>query len=96
MAALAAGYLAIPAAAGGWDLPKGINPVTQLHSGEMVLPESLADVVRGAAAGGTGAGFGAPSLELKVQRAAPGELLIRERDLMAALSRLGIRNFRPT
>ena len=36
----------LASAAGGWDLPKGINPVTQLHSGEMVLPQALADKVR--------------------------------------------------
>lgn len=66
MAALAAGYLAIPAAAGGWDLPKGINPVTQLHSGEMVLPESLADVVRSAAGGGGVSSGQAPNVSLSV------------------------------
>ena len=28
----------IPSAAGGWDIPSGINPLTQLHENEMVLP----------------------------------------------------------
>ena len=38
-----AGY----SAAGGMDVPSGINPVTQLHSKEMVLPAPLAERVRG-------------------------------------------------
>jgi hypothetical protein len=36
----------IAAAAGGYDIPKGINPAIQAHGGEMVLPEYLADRVR--------------------------------------------------
>jgi gas vesicle protein len=50
--------LAIPAAAavfaaatgysaqGGFDIPRGLEPVTQLHSREMVLPEKHADTIR--------------------------------------------------
>jgi hypothetical protein len=44
----------VASAAGGWDIPTGINPITQLHSGEMVLPKELADVIRGVAQGGQG------------------------------------------
>jgi hypothetical protein len=36
----------IPSAAGGYDIPAGINPITQLHQNEMVLPAPLADAVR--------------------------------------------------
>jgi hypothetical protein len=43
-------------AAGGFDVPAGLNPVTQLHGGEMVLPKKYADVVRGMAGGGSGGG----------------------------------------
>ena len=50
-AAIYAAALAFPSAAGGWDIPTGINPVTQLHSGEMVLPQKFADVFRGLAEG---------------------------------------------
>lgn len=32
----------LPSAAGGWQIPKGVNPVLQAHSGEHVIPESLA------------------------------------------------------
>jgi len=46
----------IASAAGGFDVPKGINPVTQLHGGEMVLPETLADRFRAMTDSGGGGG----------------------------------------
>ena len=48
--------LAAFAAPHGFDVPSGLSPVTQLHPREMVLPEHLADVVRGMAAGGGSGG----------------------------------------
>ena len=36
----------IPSAAGGWDIPAGINPLTQLHENEMVLPAEYAQTIR--------------------------------------------------
>ncbi len=33
-------------AAGGFDIPSGLNPVTQLHEEEMVLPSEYANVIR--------------------------------------------------
>ena len=42
----------IPSASGGYDIPRGVNPVTQLHSEEMVLPKAQANAVRDMAAGG--------------------------------------------
>ncbi len=56
MMALGMSALATASAEGGWDLPKGSNPVTQLHSGEMVLPQQLADRVRNMTDGGGGTG----------------------------------------
>lgn len=48
---------AIASAEGGYDIPAGTNPVTQLHEKEMVLPKAQADVIRGLAAnGGKGSG----------------------------------------
>jgi len=41
-----AGVLAFDSAAGGFDIPTGTNPVTQLHQREMVLPEEHADTIR--------------------------------------------------
>jgi len=45
-------YLASASAAGGYDIPPGVNPVTQLHAREMVLPQSIADPIRDMASGG--------------------------------------------
>lgn len=53
-AATLAGVLALGAriasAAGGYDIPAGVNPVTQLHAQEMVLPARYANVIRNMAA----------------------------------------------
>ncbi|MEW6294365.1 MAG: hypothetical protein AB1544_13840 [Pseudomonadota bacterium] len=46
------GMLAV--AAKGYDVPKGLNPLTQLHEEEMVLPKHLANAVRGMASGEAG------------------------------------------
>ena len=35
-------YAAKASAAGGYDIPSGVNPVTQLHAEEMVLPAGIA------------------------------------------------------
>lgn len=48
--------IADASAEGGYDIPSGTNPVTQLHEREMVLPKQHADVIRGLASnGGSGA-----------------------------------------
>lgn len=59
LAAMAAVFAAVMAlggkrksAAGGYDIPKGLNPLTQLHEEEMVLPKHLANVVRNMAGEG--------------------------------------------
>lgn len=44
------------AASGGFDIPQGVNPVTQLHSKEMVLPAHLADPMRQFLSGGKAGG----------------------------------------
>jgi hypothetical protein len=43
-------------AAGGFDVPAGLNPVTQLHAREMVLPAGIADPLRASLAAGGGSG----------------------------------------
>ncbi|WP_394788769.1 hypothetical protein [Rhodoferax sp.] len=45
-------------AAGGYDIPSTINPLTQLHASEMVLPAKHADVIRSMADQGQGAAVG--------------------------------------
>lgn len=59
------GALAMPAAEKGFDIPAGINPITQLHEREMVLPAQYADVIRGMADGGA-----APAIKLEVHESA--------------------------
>lgn len=75
----------------GFDIPAGVNPVTQLHAREMVLPEKQADAVRDMAEGRGGGG----TMYLPTKRVGRGEMLIRERDLVDVLRRLGVQNFRP-
>ncbi len=41
-----ASVLSVSVAAGGFDIPAGLNPLTQLHSQEMVLPARLANPMR--------------------------------------------------
>lgn len=41
-----------PSAAGGFDIPAGVNPLTQLHEREMVLPAEHADTIRSMKGGG--------------------------------------------
>jgi hypothetical protein len=51
----AMGYLgSVFSAASGFDIPAGLNPMTQLHSREMVLPEEHADTIRNLRRGGGG------------------------------------------
>lgn len=45
-------FVALASAAGGFDIPAGVNPITQLHQKEMVLPAKHADVIRSLADGG--------------------------------------------
>lgn len=52
MSLVSGGINAIPSAAGGFDIPAGVNPMTQLHQNEMVLPSHLANAVRDMAASG--------------------------------------------
>jgi hypothetical protein len=49
----------VPGAAGGYDIPAGVNPMTQLHQQEMVLPANLAKGLRNMIGnGGRGGGGG--------------------------------------
>jgi len=67
-------------AAGGYDIPAGTNPVTQLHEREMVLPADIANRFRGSnsesASGGTMSvivnNFGSEKVETKEGKTASG------------------------
>lgn len=57
-------YAPLLAASGGFDIPAGMNPVTQLHQKEMVLPAHIAEPLRDSIAGGGGMGGGSTSVTL--------------------------------
>ena len=76
--------LAVASAAKGYDIPKGLNPVTQLHEEEMVLPQRYANVIRGMAADQGGAG-GAPAFAPTLQVTA-----MDSRDVARALRSGGV------
>lgn len=56
MSALALSFAPMASAAGGFDIPGTLNPITQLHAKEMVLPAKYADVIRDMADGNGGGG----------------------------------------
>ncbi|MFK7088689.1 tape measure protein [Chromobacterium violaceum] len=49
----------IKSARGGYSIPRGVNPMTQLHEEEMVLPKAESNVIRQLANGGQATGNGA-------------------------------------
>jgi hypothetical protein len=51
-------------ASGGFDIPSGVNPLTQLHQEEMVLPAHIANPLRESLAGGGGGSGGAVHLHV--------------------------------
>lgn len=70
-----AGHIA--SARGGYDIPAGVNPVTQLHEREMVLPQKQADAVRQMAESGGGGG-GDTHLHVHAMDAQSVERLFRQ------------------
>lgn len=50
----------VASAEGGYDIPKGVNPLVQTHEEEMILPKQYANVIRGMAA------IGVPKLSMPV------------------------------
>ena len=64
MAGLVLGAKSMFSAESGFDIPSGVNPVTQLHQREMVLPAEYADVIRGMAGGGSTAGAGGVTVNI--------------------------------
>lgn len=85
--------MAFASAAKGYDIPAGVNPMTQLHEREMVLPAKHADVIRGMA-DQRESGSSRP-IELKVRPVGDDDVLLRKRDLVAALRQLSGMNYRP-
>ncbi|WP_303281163.1 phage tail protein [Acinetobacter nosocomialis] len=51
----------IKSARGGYDIPSGVNPMTQLHEEEMVLPKQHANTIRALGKSMANAGFADPA-----------------------------------
>lgn len=66
MSAAAMAFAPMASAAGGFDIPAGVNPLTQLHAKEMVLPAKYADVIRGMSEGGGDGQHGPQSMTFHV------------------------------
>jgi hypothetical protein len=91
-AAMAAAAGSFAVAERGYDVPAGVNPMTQLHAEEMVLPKGLANAVRDMAGGG--AQQAAPTRSsrstLDVQHVGGGFGLIHMGNLADAIKQLGL------
>ena len=85
--AAAMGFMSLASARNGFDIPAGLNPITQLHENEMVLPQAQADAVRDMASGG-GAG-GAVNLHVHATDSQSVARLFRENGehIVAALQK---------
>ncbi len=84
----------VASAEGGYDIPAGVNPMTQLHEKEMVLPAKHADVIRSMADGGGRMGsMAGGAVELKATRMRGGFFMVHQDDLVAAMNAAG-RNFK--
>lgn len=82
------------AAAQGYDVPIGVNPVTQLHQQEMVLPAELADVVRGMAGSGARSGGGNFFISTMDARSFETALARQPRALAKVGAKIARKNFR--
>lgn len=89
----------IRSAAGGYDIPGSVNPLTQLHAREMVLPAKYADVIRGLSEGGGGGGGASGDVHLHVHSLdAKGvqDWFRNNAHVLAPALRRNARNFAPT
>lgn len=79
-------------AAGGYDIPAGINPIVQTHQREMILPEKHADVIRSLSEGG-GVGGGV-NLTIHAMDSKDVERLFRNNgEALAKAVKEQVRNF---
>ena len=77
----------VASAEGGYDIPAGVAPLTQLHEREMVLPAKHADVIRAIADGPQGVPSGArdSTIVFKGQSVGRNFFLMHRDDLVAAV-----------
>jgi hypothetical protein len=82
----------VMSAEGGYDIPGGTNPMTQLHEREMVLPSQHADVIRALGErGGIGSGGGQSPIILR--GASAGEFFIANKKELARALKSANRDF---
>ncbi len=76
-AAAFAGVEAFGSAEGGFDVPPGVSPITQLHPREMVLPAQHSDTIRrlGDYMGGAGGGGDSSTHNWNIQSLDPSSLV---------------------
>ena len=83
MAAIFAAVMAmrggLKSARGGYDIPSGVDPMTQLHEEEMVLPKETANFFRGMMAGEGGGGRGKGGQPVVLGGVSAGEFFIANR-----------------
>ena len=79
---LVLGAKSLFSASQGFDVPGGLNPVTQLHEREMVLPAEQADVIRGMASGGS------PTIKLNAVPMKGGFLMMHKNELAKVIKDL--------
>jgi hypothetical protein len=85
---------AIKSARGGYDIPSGVNPITQLHEEEMVLPKGPANALRDIAENGVGRSSGDVHFHVNALDAASvKDLLVRHGPAIAESLRKQGRNF---
>ena len=95
--AAAAAFAAVMAFGGGmksasqgYDIPAGLNPVTQLHAEEMVLPADIARPLRDSLSGG---GQGGREITVNVQGSSPGDWFLMHKSELARALRVAHREF---
>jgi phenylpyruvate tautomerase PptA (4-oxalocrotonate tautomerase family) len=81
---------ALASAFSGFDVPVGVNPMTQLHQEEMVLPENIANPLRDAIAAGSLSGGDVYHINVK---AWDGKSVIDSRRQIVAALRAAKRDF---
>jgi hypothetical protein len=93
---VAEGFAATAAASGGFDIPTGVNPVTQLHQEEMVLPANIANPLRDSLANGGASASGDVHLHVHTQSTNDFKRFLEQNSqVMAPALRKMARNFTP-
>lgn len=91
------GLIGKKSAARGYDIPRGLNPMTQLHEEEMVLPQKFANVIRDLAdSGGRGGGDIHVNYHVKAWDSRDvGQFLLKNKGHIAEALKSAVRDFHP-